>query len=204
MVVIEICFNNIYPIDPEAPECHTLSVWRNTATRKRRVEVGPVGSLLLMPFLLLAAVLYLPVAFAAGYIQNTKTRAFQSELKARGRVMNWSEFVRLFEEGSGTTILEKSSYASFGNLWWTPEDVYEICPHHPLDLVALNDPAFLSFAEWFRERYTNPDTGKALLVGPSPKGEFHALFSRLKSAESPERWIEVVPPEVVKKGRYRI
>jgi hypothetical protein len=175
---------------------------RYSARPKRGVKFGPVTSVLLLPFLLVAAVVAYPYALGKGYLRTRNSRAFRAKMNALGRAMEWSDFVRALDENHGTAIVERYSFKGPAYLWWTPEDVYEACPYPTVDWMTLHEEDYLPFAEWCRERYTSPDSGRALLVGLSPKGEGLSVHSRLKSGEAGrERWIEVVPPEVVRKGR---
>src|SRR5258708_6043669 len=178
-------------------------MWRYSAKPKRGVEVGPMGSVLLLPFLFIAAGLYLPYAFGLGYFQRRNDRAFRGKMTTLGRVMEWSDFNRALEQAHGTAIVERYSFAGPVRLWWTSEDIYDVCPYPTVDWWALRDESFLPFAEWCRARYTSPDTGLALLVGRVPKGVGSSLHSLFESSEtgSRERWIEVVPPEIVRKKR---
>jgi len=177
-------------------------MWRYDAEPKRGVEVGRVGSALLLPFLLVGAVLSIPFFVVAASIQKRDRHKLQTEMKARGRVMDWSDFVRALDDARGTAIVERYSLNGLVYLWWTSENVYDLCPYPTVDWWALRDTSFLPFAEWCREHYTSPNSGRAFLIGPSPEPEGRSWFSRLMSGEAGvERWIEVVPPERVRKKR---
>jgi hypothetical protein len=184
-----------------APE--PLSDWRYRAEPKRGVELGRVTSLLALPFLLIAAGLYYPYVLGWGLVQARKRRRLQEKMKTLGRVMEWSDFIQAMDETRGTAIVERYSFAGTVNLWWTPENIYEVCPYSPVDWEALHDESFLPFAEWCRERYSSPEVGRALLVGPSPTGEASSLRFRFECGDlrPSARWIEVVPPEVLRKKR---
>jgi hypothetical protein len=185
-----------------------LRDWRYRAEPKRGVELGRVASLLTLPFLLIAAGLYFPYVLGWGLVQARKRRKFLEKMKALGRVMDWSDFVQAMDETRGTAIVERYSLAgTVTTLWWTPENIYEVCPYSPVDWEALRDESFLPFAEWCRERYSSPEVGRALLVGPSPKGEASSLRFRFEVCGDPgpsARWIEVVPPEVLRKKKRQL
>ena len=171
-----------------------LSDWRYRPEPKRGVKLGPVASLLALPFLLIAAGLYFPYVLGWGLIQARKRRRFQEKMKTLGRVIDWSDFIQAMDETRGTAIVERYSPAGDVTLWWTPENIYEVCPYSPVDWEGLRDKSFLPFAEWCRKRYSSPEVGRALLVGPSPKGEPSSLRFRFECGDpSPTaRWIEVV------------
>lgn len=150
--------------------------------------------MLLFPFLLVAAGLYFPYSVWLSYVQRRNSSSHQTKMKVLGRVIDWHDFVRSLGETRGTAIVERYSFAGPVHLWWTSENIYDLCPFPSVDWWALHDESFLPFAEWCRARYTNPDTGSALLVGPVPKG-VGPLPTLFESAEtgSRERWIEIVP-----------
>jgi hypothetical protein len=177
-------------------------MWRYIAEPKRGVEVGSVGSVLLLPFLLVGAVLSIPFFIVAGCVQKRDERKLQAEMKVLGRVMAWSDFILALDEARGTAIVERHSLNGPVYLWWTSENVYDLCPYPTVDWWGLHDASFLPFAEWCREQYTSLNSGRALLIGPSPKGDGRSYLSGLMSGEAGvERWIEVVPPEIVRKKR---
>jgi hypothetical protein len=173
-------------------------MWRYNVEPKRGVEVGPVGSLLALPFLLVAAVLSVPFFLVAGCVQQLNNRKMQTKMKTLGRVMEWSDFIRALDEARGTAIVERYSLGGPVYLWWTSENVYHFCPYPAVDWWALHDASFLPFAEWYHEQYTSPKSGRAFLVGLSPKGG-QSWNSRCE--DGVERWIEVVPAEVARKKR---
>jgi hypothetical protein len=55
------------------------------------------------------------------------------------------------------------------------------------------------FIRWCRERYTNAESGSAVLVETwgVTKKEIYALWSECRSDASTARWVEVAPPEIV-------
>ncbi len=167
------------------------------------MELGRVASLLTLPVLLIAAGLYFPYELGWGLVQARKRRRFHEKMKTLGRVMEWSDFIQAMEETRGTAIVERYSFVGPGELWWTAENIYEVCPYSPVDWEALCDKSFLPFAEWCRERYSSPEVGRALLVGPSPTREARSLRTRFECGDliPSARWIEVVPPEVIRKKR---
>jgi len=184
------------PLDSSHPRLQTLSM-----RHKRGVDIGLWG-VFLLPFLFVAAGLSMPYTLVRGYFQRRNKRAFQNRMDALGRIMEWSDFRRALDETRGTAIIERYSFKGPVYLWWTPENLYEACPYPTVDWMTLHEESFLLFAEWCRERYTSPNSGRAFLVGPSPEGEGRSLHSRFKSAEEGrERWIEVVPPEILRKRR---
>lgn len=168
---------------------------------KRGVDIGRWG-VLLLPFLFVAAGLSIPYTLVRSYAQRRNKRAFHNRMNAAGRTIEWSDFLRALDETRGTAIVERCAFKGPVYLWWTPENVYDACPYPTVDWMTLHEVSFLPFAEWCRERYTSPKSGRAFLVAPSPRGEDASLHFRFECAEAGrERWIEVVPPEIVRKSR---
>ena len=174
-------------------------VWRH----KGGLEIGSPWSLLFVPFLFIAAGLSLPYTLVARRVRRRNEETFRTRMKTLGRVMDWSDFVRALSETPGTLILERYSFKGPLRWWWTSENVYDVCPYATVDWLTMQyDESFHPFAEWCRQRYTSLDEGRAFLVGPAPAGESLSLWSRLQCAEKgPERWIEVVPPERLRKTK---
>jgi len=160
--------------------------------------------MVLLPFFLLAGVLSFPFAMLAGRIQRHKRQRnkqnLEVQMSAQGRVMGWPDFLKALNETRGTAIVERYSLKGPVHLWWTSDNVYEVCPHPTVDWMALHDESYGPFAAWCRERYTGPDAGTALLVSAAPPTEGRSLYSRFESCTGPERWIEIVPPELVRKA----
>lgn len=169
--------------------------------RKPR-EIGLPWSLLLIPIFFVAAGLSLPYVLVAGRFQQRRERSFRVHMQARGRVMEWSDFLRAVEDNRGTLIEERYSFKGPDRWWWTSENVYEVCPHAMVDwMTMLNDARFHQFAKWCRQRYTSSDDGRALLVAThgAPSEEVRSLRSRLESESGTVRWIEVAPPESLRR-----
>jgi len=165
---------------------------------KRGMKIGPVGSTLLLPFLLIAGVLSFPFAMLkARNIQKLQAR-MKVQMKAQGRVIEWSDFLNALNEARGTAIIERYSFKGPVYLWWTPENLYDICPYPTVDWMTMHDESYGPFAEWCRRRYTS-SSGSAVLVEPASPAEARSVHSRFESCTGSERWIEVVPPENVRK-----
>jgi hypothetical protein len=170
---------------------------------KRPPEIGLPLSLLMIPVLFIAAGLSIPVTLVVARVRRRRERAFRRRMQASSRITEWSDFVRALDENRGTLIEERYSLKGPVRWWWTSEDVYQVCPHTMVDwMTMLDDPSFRPVAEWFRQRYTSPEIGQAVLVSTEgvPREEVHVLRSRLKSELGTVRWIEVVPPESLRRG----
>ena len=166
---------------------------------KRGRKIGPVGSLLLLPFLLIAGVVSFPYTVLTAFSRKRNKQKLQARMEAQGRVMEWSEFLNALNETRGTAIIERYSFKGPVYLWWTPENLYDVCPYPTVDWMTLHDESYGPFAAWCRIRYTSRDAGGAVLVRDASPAEAYSLHSRFESCRGLERWIEVVPPEAVHK-----
>jgi hypothetical protein len=161
-------------------------------------EIGLPWSLLMIPALLLAGAVSVPFSLVGGRIQRRRELAFRKLIQTRGRAIEWATFARAAAENRGTLLIERHSLKGPVRWWWTSENVYEICPHPMVDWMTMaNEPGFRSTSEWFRQRYTDPEQGRALLVATYgiAQEEKHSVRCQLKSESGTLRWIEVVPPE---------
>lgn len=86
-----------------------------------------------------------------------------------------------------TVIIEQASNDAC-RVWWTPDDIVDITPHQvpdetDLDYMRLDEP--LPFVRWCSEKYTSPDTGRALLTQlpiPLPHGLLTTEFVRANTS----------------------
>jgi hypothetical protein len=180
----------------------TLGLERETRRNPKAREIGLPWSLLAIPVLFIAAGLSLPYSLFARRVQQRRERAFRAQMQAQGRVIEWSDFLKAINETRGTLIEERYSFKGPVRWWWTPENVYDICSHSPVNWLAMvNDRQFRPFVEWCHQRYTSPDKGQALLVTGALREQAHSLWSRLESESGTERWVEVPPPEEIRRRR---
>jgi len=173
-----------------------------THAEKNPREIGLPWSLLLIPVLLLAGAISVPVALVGRRIQRRRELAFFKSMQSRARVMESASFRRAIAENRGTLLEERYSLKGPVRWWWTSENVYELCPHPMVDWMTMaNKPGYRPTIEWFRRRYTDPDEGRAFLVAAHglAQEEIRSLRSQLESESGTVRWIEVVPPERLRK-----
>ena len=167
------------------------------AERPQR-EIGAPWSLLLIPVLLLAGAVSVPISSVAARIRRRRERAFRERMLQCGRIMGWAEFQAAIAKNDGTLIEERYSFKGPVRWWWNADNVYEICPHPMVDWMAmLNNPTFRATTEWFHHQYTDPEKGRAFLVvtDRAVRDEIRAIRSELKSESGRVRWIEVAPPK---------
>lgn len=103
-------------------------------------------------------------------------RAFRLKrlLRERSRFKPLRECTADLICGRGTLIIE-SYTAGWGStrVWWTPDDVPTLMPHQSIlqqprqrPLTQEEDASEARLAQWFIDNYTDPETGRALLVKP--------------------------------------
>jgi hypothetical protein len=175
----------------------SLDLNAESHAEKNPREVGLPWSLLLIPVLLFAGALSVPVTLVGRRIQRRRELAFFNLMQSRARVMESASFRQAIAENRGTLVKERYSLKGLVRWWWTPENVYELCPHPMVDWMTMaNEPGYRPTMEWFRRRYTDPDAGRAFLVTTrdlAPE-EKRSLRSQLESESGTVRWIEIVPP----------
>ena len=171
-----------------------------TDRKKGGMEIRMPLSLLFLPVLFAAGLISIPCSLVYRRIASRRERRLETEMKAKGRLLEWDQFVQTFEAGEGTVIEERRSFKRVRG-WWTPESVHGLSPHPVPDwLETIRLKTFNPFSAWCHAQYTSPETGRALLIG-TPAAEQKKLVGELwrKHRESAsERWIVMAPPEVLK------
>ncbi len=168
-------------------------------------DFGLLGGILFLPLLFLIALFSLPVTFVAAYFQRRRERAFFLQMQARSRVVPWTDFRRAAEESHGTLIREWYSLKGPVRWWWTSENIYDesVEPIAQAETGSYFDEYNRPFSEWVRQRYTDQNSGSALLVADRRvrKDEAHSLWLALSLNQSAMKWIEVAPPENLRVSR---
>jgi hypothetical protein len=166
--------------------------------KKHRFNV--LIELALIPVVIGVAAVALPLSLIPRWLLNHREVSFRSLLKSRGRLINWQEFLRSMRDSGGTCIEEKFSPKGPVRFWWTPEDVAAESPYEIIDWFTMRKGRRAEpFVRWCRQRYTNADTGTAVLVDAAfvPRRDIYALWAQCRSESGPAHWIEVAPPEIL-------
>ena len=174
----------------------------NLARGPRGVRLPAIFGCLFVPVMFLAVPISIPWGLVHDWLQKRRERAFREDLRARGRLMGWEDFMRKMENHEGTLIGEWYSYKGPVRGWWTHERVREVSPHPIGDwLESGGGRFFVPFAYWCRERYTDPERGTAFLVDSSSatKEEAREFQSRLLSEEINPNCVRATPPEALPK-----
>jgi hypothetical protein len=141
----------------------------------RRISIGGILTLLIFsPLLIPVGLLMLCVcAFSImwGWVLIARGKYLDHRLRAAmrsaGRYLSWEEFAHRLNAGEGTLIRDFTISGwpgGYSRLWWTPDDVYSLCPFSWVDLQNEQElPEFWDAPDWCRKRYTAPK-GTALLI----------------------------------------
>jgi hypothetical protein len=144
----------------------------STAKSKRTgvrepVNLGPIGSILLLPLFLFGALLSIPYTWIWRKVRATQEADFARQMNQAGRTISWERARTQTADGAGTLLCECLSSGP-SRFWWTPDRVAELSPFPFLrssdkEHIWL-EPKFRAFGQWCFETYTNPASGSALLV----------------------------------------
>ncbi|MFZ0338492.1 MAG: hypothetical protein WAL45_10700 [Terracidiphilus sp.] len=154
----------------------------------------------MIPVLFVGACLAVPYTLGARWLRIHGEHKLRLQMKSRGRLMTWPEFVRAMHETGGTCIEEKFTAKGPVRFWWTPEDVRGESPHEIIDWFTMRKGRqYEPFVHWCRARYTSADAGSAILVDTPlvPRREIYALWSECRSDAMKANWVEVAPPEIL-------
>ena len=115
-------------------------------------------------------------------------------MKVQGRMMDWAHFIREINDSHGTLIVERFSLKGPIRMWWTRENVYEVCPHPLVDWLTMsNDKSFDAVRDWCHSQYTG-GTSSALLVDGN-KEQWHTVQGNAPLTFRDDiRYVEVPPP----------
>lgn len=161
--------------------------------RRKPIKLGPVAGVLMLPLLLIGGALSLPYAMVWRNVMFRRERRFTKSMKAAERVIDWEHFLPEINAGHGTLIVERFSFKGPIRMWWTREDVYEICPYPTVDwLTMARDTGFDVVRDWCHSKYTS-NTGSALLVDASKEQRRTILGRSSLSFRDGIRYLEVPP-----------
>jgi hypothetical protein len=163
-------------------------------SRKPPIKLGGMAGVLLLPLLLVAGVLSIPYTMVSRRVQSRRERRFAHTMMAAGRTIDWERFTSEINAGHGTLIVERFSFKGPVRLWWTREDIYEVCPYPLVDwLTMARETSFDPVRDWCHSQYTS-DTGSALLIKGSKEQWRTIRGSRPESFQDDIRYLEVAPP----------
>ncbi len=162
--------------------------------RKKPIKLGRVAGVLLLPLLLVEGMLSIPYTMVWRRVKSRRERRFANTMKADGRLIEWERFMTEINAGHGTLIVERFSFKGPIRLWWTREDVYEVCPYPLVDwLTMARETSFDAVRDWCHSQYTS-NTGSALLVDGSKEQWRTIRGSGPLSFRDGIRYLEVPPP----------
>jgi hypothetical protein len=167
---------------------------------KRRTSLNVLLELALIPVAIGVAAVAVPLSFVPRWLQKHREHTFRLKMKSSGRLITWQVFLHSMRNSGGTCIEEKFSPKGPVRFWWTPDDVPSRSPHEIIDWFTMRKGRRGdAFVYWCRERYTNADTGSAVLVDAPfvPRREIYGLWAECRSESGPAHWVEVAPPEIL-------
>lgn len=117
--------------------------------------------------------------------------------------MPWPDFRLAVDEARGTLIVEQYSLKGPFRWWWTPDDLYDMCPIPVVDCLEgmPNDERYRPLAEWCRQMYMSTEGGRGLLIDGVPNDDIAFPESALGSQCERLKWLKVAPPESLR--RYK-
>ena len=165
--------------------------------RKKPIVLGPAAGVLMLPVLFVGAALSIPYAAVTRRLRARREQQFSHLMRISGRTMEWARFIREIKDGHGTLIVERFSFKGPIRMWWTADNVYELCPHSLVDwLTMANDTDFDAVRNWCHERYTSA-TANALLVDGSREQWRTIRGSTALTFQEGIRYLEVPPPRKI-------
>jgi hypothetical protein len=153
----------------------TLDLAGNGKPRGPR-EIGTVGGLLILPLLPLifaAGLISIPIRLVIRKSDRRKELRFAAGMRVLNRLIGPTEAAEHARAGRGTFVREwKRLFKGPVRLWWTREDVYKECGFGPVGLMKFfRDAQYKPIHNRCWSRYTNAESGRAMLVFP-PEREF--------------------------------
>ena len=148
-----------------------------------RMLLGFLVFLIFLPLLPIIALLSIPLIKIAGLIQRRREAKFAERMRHLGRAISWAEAKQHVIAKEGTLICEILWMNGGSRLWWTPEilaDQTQFNYFRPGDRSPF-DKEFEAFGKWCFENYTNPDSGRAVIV-EIPKGSRRLFWKQVNDA----------------------
>ena len=141
-------------------------VARLTSTFRAENSVLLVFRILLVPVL--------PLIWTRRLVQKLRDKRFVHRMVLAGRAVEWRDVQRELSQGRGTLILQNPSFKGVWHLWWTTDAIAKegLFPYATSKekVLAGFEFEFAPFNKWCYENYTNPGSGKAMLVKSTGKG----------------------------------
>lgn len=162
---------------------------------KSSVLARLVMGIIFLPLLLLATLIGFPIGWAGKWVQKFRDRQFLQRMALTGRTVEWCDVQRELSQGRGSLILESPFPKEPRRVWWTPDT---LAKESPFPYASSKEKErtgfeieFAPFNKWCNENYTNPGSGRAMLVKFDLKmlrqhleGYEYVKFFRLRSAKS--------------------
>jgi hypothetical protein len=141
-----------------------------------------LGCISFIPFALVFA---LPWAVVSILSIKFRESLLLRSLRARQRVMDWTDVETHLAAGEGTLIIEQANKVG-ARFWWTPDDLGATAPFPPPANLEDMEMAYITgrlsdpFFAWCRSHYLSIKTGKAFLTrfdqSKLPRGPVETSF----------------------------
>jgi len=123
----------------------------------------------ILALLLIVIIVQIPSSAIDWRRRVRRQKRFAAQMAAAGRLMPWAELRHRLDANSLGTLIEEDAEDDLYNIWWTPDDIAALSPHPcyfepPCPETGRDMEGFRPFFEWCRSRFTNPESGTALLV----------------------------------------
>jgi len=164
----------------------------NEGKRRRPIHFGPAWSIVFLPLFFIAAGVSLPYSVVCNFFQRRREMRFQKAMECAGRVIPWGQVELELAKGDGTIVVERFSLKGPVRWWWTPENVFDLCPYPLADWSTMErDSSFEAARRWCLDRYSGPSGSALLIVGT--RDERHSIVDGRKLFADHVRFLEVPP-----------
>lgn len=189
-----MCLARSMSVSADSDSCRALMDNAFVKRRKKPIVLSRATGVLMLPLLLVGAPLSIPYTAVARRLRARRERQFSQSMRVTGRTMDWARFIREMKDGHGTLIVERFSFKGPIRMWWTDDNVYELCPHPLVDwLTMATDADFDAARDWCHERYTSAKASALLVDGSKEQWRTIRGNTPLTFQEG-IRYLEVPPP----------
>ena len=155
--------------------------------RRKPLTVASPFGLVFVPLLLVVGCLSIPVVAIQRQLGRRRHNRLLSEMGSRGRIVTVRQIEEQMVQGGGTLIVERGFPKGPVRRWWTPEDIYMLCPYSLGSPISqFESSPFRDAIDWCRERYTDALQGTAALIVDGPIAQLIAT-DHLRLFEIPVR-----------------
>jgi len=159
-----VCDNRVIAIRRPREE---VALTESMAKLLRGAKGAGTGLLAAPVFLLVLLLVFLPLGILSGVCLVWGELYVWLRMRFHGRFLSGRKRRDCFARGRGTVIIESPAVGwNVTRAWWTDEDVLALAPAPPPTNDNLRDGTIWGhpFVRWAHERYTDIQTGRAMLL----------------------------------------